>query len=175
MVAGRGREIYQNVKAEICGLHRRGVAPTMRAFGGVEWMRRAHFWRERPPLLTIYEHNYMAFRLVLPVMPEDEAWYALKADGRPDVFLRRLSAHPYTSEWLLAHRFPGRIRPFAPDYTIRIYHDARLAEAMIDPAIPIRAQRERKYALNRALCEWLDYCRRYGYRLAGVAEMAGGQ
>lgn len=133
-------------------------------------MRRAHFWRDKPPLLTIYEHNYMAFRLIVPVAPRDDAWYALSVSGRPDVFLRRLTAHPYTSEWMLAHRYPGRKRVFAPDFTIRIYHDARLAEAMIDAGTPIREQRERKYALNRALGEWLDYCRRYGYRMAAAAQ-----
>lgn len=135
-------------------------------------MRRAHFWRDKPPLLTFYEQNYMLFRLVVPKAPADDGWHVLRAAGRVDVFLRRLSAHPYTSEWLLAHCYPGRQRLFAPDYTIRVYHDARLAEAMTDPSIPVRKQREHKYAVNRALGEWLDYCRRYGYRMAGAVEMA---
>ena len=120
---------------------------------------------DRFALLALYEHNYMGFRLLLPVPPVDDGWYALKADGRADVCVRRVNEHPYTSEWLLGHRFPGRRREFSPDYTIRLYHDMRLAEAMIDPLTPIRDQRARKFAQNRALREWLDYCRRYGYRM----------
>lgn len=123
-------------------------------------------------LLALYEHNYIGFRLVVPTPPEDDAWYILKANARADIYLRRLSDHPYTSEWQLGHIYPGRRRSFAPDYTIRIYHDMRLAEAMIDPATPIRAQRARKLAQNRALRDWLDYCRRHRYRLHGALHAA---
>ena len=139
----------------------------MPSFCGMRWDGVSE---DRLALLALYEHNYMGFRLLLPQPPGDDAWYVLKAHGRADVFLRRLSDHPYTSEWLLGHAFPGRRRTFSPDYTIRLYHDMRLAEAMIDPATPVRAQRARKFAQNRALHAWLAYCRRYGYQLAGVAE-----
>lgn len=128
------------------------------------------FARDRLALLALYEHNYMGFRLVVPVPPEDGGWHVLTAPGRADIYLRRLSSHPYTSEWRLGHAYPGRRRAFAPDYTIRIYHDMRLAEAMIEPNIPIREQRARKAAQNRALREWLDYCRRHRYRMAGALQ-----
>lgn len=145
-------------------LHLLVLAATMPGF----YTERRMFARDRLALLALYEHNYMGFRLVVPVPPEDNAWYILKADSRADIYLRRLSSHPYTSEWQLGHIYPRRRRSIAPDYTIRIYHDMRLAEAMIDPAIPIRDQRTRKIAQNRALREWLDYCHRYRYRMNGA-------
>ncbi|MDO5091078.1 MAG: DUF1249 domain-containing protein [Cardiobacteriaceae bacterium] len=133
-------------------------------------MRLPFLREERPPLMMLYEHNYMAFRLIVPEPPVDDGWHMLQAEGRKPLFLRRISDHPYTSEWQLGHFFPERQQALAPDHLIRLYHDARLAEAIIDPATPARAQREKKYQKNRALGEWLDYCRRHRYRMAGCVE-----
>ena len=88
-------------------------------------------------------------------------------------YLRCTGRHAYTSEWLLGHFYPTRQqRRFAPDYRIRVYHDARLAEAMLDADLPVRALRAAKRAQNRALAEWLDYCRRHQYRLDGATQTA---
>ena len=57
----------------------------------------------------------------------------------------------------------------APDYCIRVYHDARLAEARLELNLPLRELRAAKLAHNRALAEWLDYCRRHRYRLHNTA------
>ena len=124
-------------------------------------------------LQSLYEHNYWLFRLVLPQPPEDDGWYILRAPQRAALYLRCTGRHAYTSEWLLGHFYPTRQqRRFAPDYRIRVYHDARLAEAMLDADLPVRALRAAKRAQNRALAEWLDYCRRHQYRLDGAAQTA---
>ena len=129
--------------------------------------------RDEVPLQSLYEHNYWLFRLLLPQPPADDAWYILRAPQRAAIYLRCIGRHAYTSEWLLGHFYPQRQqRRFAPDYRIRVYHDARLAEAMLDAGLPIRQQRAAKRSQNRALAEWMDYCRRYQYRLAGVAQTA---
>ena len=131
--------------------------------------------RDAVPLQSLYEHNYWLFRLVLPQPPADDDWYLLRADGRAPLYLRCIGRHAYTSEWLLGHFYPARQqRRFAPDYRIRVYHDARLAEAMIVDAhnLPVRELRAAKRAQNRALGEWLDYCRRHQYRLAEAATSA---
>ena len=41
---------------------------------------------------------------------------------------------------------------------------------MLDADLPVRQLRQAKRAQNRALAEWLDYCRRYQYRLDGAAQ-----
>ena len=129
--------------------------------------------RTETPLQSLYEHNYWLFRLVLPQPPAGDDWYLLRAPARAAVYLRCTGRHAYTSEWLLGHFYPARQqRRFAPDYRIRVYHDARLAEAMLDADLPVRQLRQAKRAQNRALAEWLDYCRRYQYRLDGVAQTA---
>ena len=129
--------------------------------------------RDALSLQALYEHNYWLFRLVLPQPPDDDEWYLLQAPARAAVYLRAIGRHAYTSEWLLGHFYPERqARRFAPDYRIRVYHDARLAEAMLEENLPLRRLRQAKLAQNRALAEWLDYCRRYQYRLAGVAQTA---
>lgn len=135
-------------------------------------MQRPQIFKNSTRLLEIYEQNYVLFRLVLPQLPKESAWYALEAEGRSPVFVHRLSTHPYTSEWLLGHFFPHRERCFAPDFTIRVYHDARLVEAMPIEQKPVGEVREYKLALNRALGEWLDYCHRYRYRLNPEALVA---
>ncbi|MBV7434283.1 DUF1249 domain-containing protein [Cardiobacteriaceae bacterium TAE3-ERU3] len=130
-------------------------------------MRHRRFMRDNPSLLALYENNYMLFRLLLPHLPQQEGWYVLESEGRRPAYLHRVSLHPYTSEWLLAHHFPHHAgRLLAPDHQIRVYHDARLVEARIDTqSVPVTQQRQAKVTRNRALGEWLDYCYRHGYRL----------
>ena len=126
--------------------------------------------RDDLTLQTLYEHNYCQFRLILPDPPPDDGWYALLAPGRPAAYLRRLDQSRYTGDWQLGHYYPHKTRRrFAPDYRIRIYHDARLAEARLELDLPLRELRAAKFAHNRALAEWLDYCRRHQYRLHGTA------
>lgn len=129
-------------------------------------MQRPKFLQRNASLLSLYEHNYQLFRLVLPVPPEAEGWFVLEAQGMPSVYVHRMSIHPYTSEWVIGHYYPHKKqRVFSPDYTIRVYHDARLCEAMLTEDLPIRQVRPRKILLNRALGEWLDYCHRRHFRL----------
>ena len=95
---------------------------------------------------------------------------ALHAADRPAAYLRCLSQSPYTSDWQLGHYYPHKTRRrFAPDYCIRVYHDARLAEARLELNLPLRELRAAKLTHNRALAEWLDYCRRHRYRLHNTA------
>lgn len=135
-------------------------------------MLRPQIFQRKESLLPLYEQNYMLFRLILPNMPNEKGWFALEAQGRPPVYVHRLSAQPYTSEWLLGHFFPQRQRRFSPDYTIRVYHDARLVEALPPMQKPVGEVRAYKLALNRALGEWLDYCHRHRYRLNAAAATA---
>lgn len=129
--------------------------------------------RNQISLLSVYEHNYQLFRLVLPNPPQRDGWFVLEAGGMPPVYVHRVGIHPYTSEWLIGHYFPLKAqRSFSPDYTIRVYHDARLCEAMFAEPVPVREIRARKLRLNRALGEWLDYCRRRRFVLNPQADVS---
>lgn len=134
-------------------------------------MLRPQIFQNSSALLPLYEQNYMLFRLVLPELPPLHQWFVLEAQERSPLYGYRLSTSPYTSEWLLGHFFPQRKRQFAPDFRIRVYHDARLVEAMPPEQKPVGEVRMYKLALNRALGEWLDYCHRYRYRLNQAAEV----
>ena len=129
------------------------------------------FIRQAQSLLSLYEQNYILFRLVLPDPPREDGWFVLESTNRPAVYGHRLSRHPYTSEWLLGHFYPPRERPFRPDDIIRVYHDVRLAEALVQKQVSVKQARQHKLARNRALAEWLEYCHRHRYRLARQADM----
>lgn len=134
-------------------------------------MQRSRFIRHTQSLLSLYEQNYMLFRLVLPELPQSSAWFVLESADRPDVYVRRVESHPYTSEWLLGHVYANKRRMLAPDYAIRVYHDARLVEASLPKKCPVNEVHQHKLALNRALFEWLEYCHRYGYHLNQQADV----
>lgn len=137
-------------------------------------MLQSRFARGTRSLLSLYEQNYMLFRLVLPEMPKRNGWFCLESEGKPPVYVHRLSIHPYTSEWLLGHFFPQHSkRVLNPDYVIRVYHDARLAEVVPQGQVQVREMREYKLEINRALAEWLSYCHRRGYRVNWSADVKG--
>jgi len=55
--------------------------------------------------------------------------------------------------------------PEYPDMRVRIYHDARLAEAQ-EWGLQSRAEREldQRWARNMMLNKWLEYCLERGHR-----------
>ena len=54
----------------------------------------------------------------------------------------------------------------APDVSIRMYHDARLAEARsLRQSVPV-VPPYKKWTHNRFLQKWLSYCLDQGYRFA---------
>ncbi|UJF24356.1 DUF1249 domain-containing protein [Suttonella sp. R2A3] len=129
-------------------------------------MQHPRFMHDNASLQALYEQNYTLFRLLLPRTPKTECWHVLEAPERREVYVRCTAQHAYTSEWLLAHHFPERgEHSLAPDHCIRVYHDARLVEARIETLLAVNACKAVKLRHNRALAEWLDYCRRHGYKL----------
>lgn len=135
-------------------------------------MHQSRLIKQTQSLLSLYEHNYILFRLVLPELPREDGWFVLESGDEPSVYLHRLSRHPYTSEWLLGHFHPSRRRPLMPDHTIRVYHDARLAETLLREKVSVARARRYKLGRNRALAEWLEYCHRRRYRLNRQANAA---
>ena len=129
-------------------------------------------------LMTLYESNYIklhnltaAFDLpgdsVISVSPEDIDLHA--------TVMRR---EPYTTTLKLTYWFPEAedITVADPDLILRVYHDARLAEAVSgrerhchhklrELAASSGAELDRRWRANMMLNKWLDYLFDVGHRL----------
>ena len=130
-------------------------------------------------LMELYEINYIYMRRLAPDLE--------RADGAREVSVTRdgvalrlevLERSRYTSTVLLTHRFEsdGGVES-VPDLTVRVYHDARVAEVMAhggrtnrDPSGSLHE----RWASNRFLNRWLRFSLGEGhaFRLAeaGPAE-----
>jgi uncharacterized protein len=94
------------------------------------------------------------------------------ADG-PDLFLQVIERHDYTSFLRLTYVI-GDQQQHNPNAHIRVYHDARMAEAtafspeqgihrLAGPELPLHGLVVRNWRLNRALLKWLDYLLAQGH------------
>ncbi|MCA1780289.1 MAG: DUF1249 domain-containing protein [Xanthomonadaceae bacterium] len=85
----------------------------------------------------------------------------------PELYMRVLERHNYTTFLQLTYLL-GPEREQHPNAHIRVYHDARMAEAtsfspeqgierLAGPDLPVRGLVERSWRMNRALLKWLEY------------------
>lgn len=131
-------------------------------------------------LMTIYESNYVRLRQLLPDV-ETFAGERLSASARDcDLHACVLDRQSYTTTLKLTYEFPeaGGAMVLDPDLTVRVYHDARLAEAMAVCAEHrhaklqelarqhSRAELGRRWQSNMMLNKWLDYLQDMGHSLA---------
>lgn len=110
-------------------------------------------------LMGIYESNYQRLlRLVgdprcLPLHQ------TLHLPGLPPLVVTVKSRSRYTLDLVLSHRFGDES---VPDLRVRLYHDARLAEAVAGDArfYPNRplARLPGHWRANMLLYKWLEYC-----------------
>jgi len=129
-------------------------------------------------LMTLYESNYIKLRnltaafdwpsdIVISVSPEDVDLHA--------TIMRR---EPYTTTLKLTYWFPEAegVTVADPDLTLRVYHDARLVEAVSgrerhchhklrELAASSGAELDRRWRVNMTLNKWLDYLFDVGHRL----------
>lgn len=144
-------------------------------------------WRARPrgfaSLMALYESNYLR----LARLTGDPALLAGERVSRVasgcDLRLNVLEQCPYTTTLDLTHVFheaavvgPG-LETFLtyPDVRIRVYRDARMAQAQHWPAdqpepygrLPGEAGRElqQRWLFNNMLNKWLEYCIELGHSL----------
>lgn len=130
-------------------------------------------------LMTLYEANYLRLRRLLgdPARLPQHA-LSVATDDLP-LHLQVLERAPYTTVLHLTYWFPAGARLRAdPDLTVRIYRDARLAEACACAARPhhralsayareARSEIERRWIMNVMLGKWLDFLLASDHRLAG--------
>lgn len=145
-------------------------------------------WRARPrgfaALMSLYESNYLRLTQLTgdPALLQGEM--ISRVAGSCDLKLTVLEQCPYTTTIGLTHLFhdPAAAAPGMdalvtyPDVRIRIYTDARMAQAQHWPAgqpepcssDPRQAERElqQRWVHNNMLNKWLEYCLELGHRLA---------
>jgi uncharacterized protein YqiB (DUF1249 family) len=145
-------------------------------------------WRARPrgfaALMSLYESNYLRLTHLTgdPALLRGER--VSQVAGGCDLKLTVLEQCPYTTTLGLTHLFhdPAAVDPSLatlvtyPDVRIRVYTDARMAQAQHWPADqpepcssdPRQAERElqQRWVHNNMLNKWLEYCLELGHRLA---------
>ncbi|MEP7314046.1 MAG: DUF1249 domain-containing protein [Pseudomonadota bacterium] len=138
-------------------------------------------WRARPrsfvALMSLYESNYIRLRDLCGDPARLRGEYRSRVAGDCDLLLSVAEQAPYTTTMSLTCLLSGPGTERFPDVAIRVYSDARLAEAQYwveQPRHPqlkaLRRQVEReldqRWALNMMLNKWLDYCMERGHRFA---------
>lgn len=141
----------------------------------------AHGKRRLGALLDLYERNYLALERLLPELdlPFDHA-VSRSASDLP-LHLIAVERAPYTVELRLSYEFrdDNGVR-LAPDFWIKVYRDARVAEALhCTQRPPWLAQEggdpkvdhylDDQWGRNAMLARWLDYLLHHGHGFAHIA------
>ena len=140
-------------------------------------------WRARPrsfvALMSLYESNHVRLGWLAGDLRRLAGAQRSVVAADCDLLLTVTERSPYTSTlnltYLIADPGPGAAGPLAiPDMTVRVYHDARLAEAhgwaQSHVHAGLRAWRgaaerelDQRWARNMMLNKWLDYCVERGH------------
>ena len=137
-------------------------------------------WRSRPvsfvSLMTLYESNYIRLRALVGDVRGLSGRLVSRAPADCDLHLEVLEHAAYTSILRLTYVFDDPAGSIAePDLEVRIYHDARLAEAsrcgrwIRHPGLEtIRSRLSlalgERWLRNMLLNKWIDYCAERGHR-----------
>jgi uncharacterized protein len=144
-------------------------------------------WRSRPgtfvSLMTLYESNYIRLGWILSAPEAVEGHLISNAPGDVDLHLQVLERCRFTTTLQLSYLLEGSRGPLVtPDMQVRVYHDARLAEAsscsgwrragairerLGEQAREIgtlRRELGERWARNMVLNKWLEYCAERGHR-----------
>jgi uncharacterized protein YqiB (DUF1249 family) len=138
-------------------------------------------WRARPVsfvgLMTLYESNYIRLRALAGDVRDYAGGGRSRVAGDCDLHLRVIEHCRYTSVLALTYLFDDPSGPVAdPDLEVRVYHDARLAEAshcgrwVRHPGLEalrltLPKSLGERWLRNMLLNKWLDYCTDRGHRL----------
>lgn len=128
-------------------------------------------------LKRLTEVNYNLLLKLIPDIQRVRRPVCSTVTGCADIHLRLIEHTPYTTTVALTHYFWAGAAPIAaPDVHIRMYHDAKVAEAVpgSDGSTPAHARLYTpnkapdpllKWQLNHFLEKWLRYCLSSGHRL----------
>ena len=141
-------------------------------------------WRARPvsfvSLMTLYESNYIRLRSLVGDARALAGRSVSSVSGDLDLHVETLEHSPYTSILRLTYLFDEAGATVAdPDLEVRVYHDARLAEAsrcarwVRHPGLArlrngLPSALGERWLRNMLLNKWLDYCAERGHRVAAA-------
>jgi uncharacterized protein len=139
-------------------------------------------WRARPrsfvSLMTLYESNFIRLGWLVPELRRLRGSLTSEVAGEPLLELSVVEQCRYTTSFQMTYLFgEGGARSREPQLDVRVYHDARLAEAcgtghapahprlrrLAAEVIPGRGER---WSCNMLLNKWLEYCVESGHRFA---------
>lgn len=142
-------------------------------------------WRARPrsfvSLMTLYESNFIRLGWLVPDLRHLRGSMTSSVSGQPALELSVLEQCRYTTTLGMTYLFgTGPAAARDPELEIRVYHDARLAEACgtaADPSHPrlrslaadVPREQGRRWSCNMLLNKWLEYCADNGHRFAAPA------
>jgi uncharacterized protein YqiB (DUF1249 family) len=132
-------------------------------------------------LLDLYERNFQLIERLAPELdfPFDQAVSHSESDL--SLFLTVVERAPYTAELRLTYEFhDDEGRRLQPDLWIKIYRDARMAEALhLGQRAPWMAVDERdpqaerflrdQWSRNHMLAKWLEYLLEHGHGFSMAA------
>jgi uncharacterized protein len=134
-------------------------------------------------LMTLYEGNYQRLRRLIPELARPPARACSMVDGDLDLYLETLERCPYTTTLRLTYWFEsdGAALDPDPDLIVRVYHDARMAEAtscrhyhrhrVLRPFLtPGGEEVSRRWSRNLMFHKWLEFCLEHGHRLTHERE-----
>jgi uncharacterized protein len=137
-------------------------------------------WRARPAtfvgLMTLYESSYVRLRGLVGDVRAIEGRRVSRVPADCDLHLETVEHSRYTSVLRLTYLFDDAQGSVAdPDLEVRVYHDARLAEAshcarwVRHPGLAfirsrVSAELGDRWLRNMLLNKWLDYCFDRGHR-----------
>jgi uncharacterized protein YqiB (DUF1249 family) len=139
-------------------------------------------WSARPrsfvSLMTLYESNFIRLGWLVPDLRRLKGSLRSEVPGEPALELSVVEQCRYTTALQMNYLFSdGAALAREPGLEIRVYHDARLAEACgtgMTPSHPrlrklvakAAVSRGRRWSCNMLLNKWLEYCVGSGHRFA---------
>lgn len=132
-------------------------------------------------LMTLYESNYIKLHQLAETLDWSVDAFVSSSPRDKDLHAEILRREAYTTTLRLTYWFSGSRGVAAPDpdLVVRIYHDARLVEAVSsgeahrhsklrELARSNGAELDRRWRLNMLLNKWLDYLFEVGHSLDGA-------
>jgi uncharacterized protein YqiB (DUF1249 family) len=131
-------------------------------------------------LMTLYESNYIKLHQLAPSVTWPVETIVSTSPRDKDLHAEIMRREPYTTTLRLTYWFDdGRSVAADPDLVVRIYHDARLVEAVSSGEahrhVKLRelaksnsAELDRRWRLNMLLNKWLDYLFEVGHTLGAT-------
>jgi uncharacterized protein YqiB (DUF1249 family) len=142
-------------------------------------------WRARPRsfvgLMTLYESNYIRLGWLVPDLRRLHGRLTSEVVGEPSLELAVVEQCRYTTAFQMSYLLGDGAEPARePQLDVRVYHDARLAEAcgtgacathprLRRLAAGVARSRGQRWSCNMLLNKWLEYCVESGHRFAAPA------